>query len=271
MKRKVLFVASLFLATATFAQDGLTSKKGEAFLPEEGDWAIGFDGQDFINFVGNMANGTEDQYLTLNNDYNTFYGKYFKDANTAYRGSLRIGFGGSSSESHQDQNTVNTPYVDTYSSSNGLTFIVGAGLEKRRGNGRLQGVYGAQLLFGMISGTNSSTDYGRALSSTNTNGGNSRRLEYNRGNTMTLGLEGFAGVEYFILPKFSLGAEITWGFAYANTGENEDVSEFWGVKHSDPAGTAAYVVEETTITNGARSSFSLDNSAGANFKILFHF
>ncbi|PKK92420.1 MAG: NAD(P)(+) transhydrogenase (Re/Si-specific) subunit alpha, partial [Tenericutes bacterium HGW-Tenericutes-7] len=34
MKRKVLFVASLVLATATFAQDGLTSKKGEAIFKE---------------------------------------------------------------------------------------------------------------------------------------------------------------------------------------------------------------------------------------------
>ena len=32
MKKKVLFVAALFVGATTFAQDGLTSKKGEAFL-----------------------------------------------------------------------------------------------------------------------------------------------------------------------------------------------------------------------------------------------
>ena len=61
MKRKVLFVASLFLATATFAQDGLTSKKGEAYLPEAGDWSIGFDAGALTSYAGNMFNGTDGQ------------------------------------------------------------------------------------------------------------------------------------------------------------------------------------------------------------------
>ena len=65
MKKKVLFVASLFLATATFAQDGLTSKKGEAYLPEAGDWALGFDANPFLNYAGNMFNGSLNNTLKL--------------------------------------------------------------------------------------------------------------------------------------------------------------------------------------------------------------
>lgn len=269
MKKQVIFAAALFIGATSFAQDGLTSKKGEAFLPEAGDWALGFDGQSFIDFVGNMANGTEDQSLSLNNNANTFYGKMFKDETTAYRGMLRIGFGSSSSETAPfDQNTVNTPYINTTTTSNGFTFIVGGGLEKRRGNGRLQGVYGAQVMFGMISAANTSTEYGRVLDVTNSS---KRTLETNNGNTMTFGLEGFGGFEYFILPKFSLGAEVTWGFAFSSTGESDRVEEFYGVKVTDAVGTAAYVVNETTITNGSSSGFSLDNSMGANFKVMFHF
>ena len=98
MKKKVLFVAALFVGATTFAQDGLTSKKGEAFLPEAGDFALGFDGSPFINYVGNMANGTSNNSLSFNNMYNTVYGKMFKDENTAYRGMVRIGMSSTSSD-----------------------------------------------------------------------------------------------------------------------------------------------------------------------------
>ncbi|MCB0380481.1 MAG: hypothetical protein KDD24_04440 [Flavobacteriales bacterium] len=57
MKKRLLFVAAIFAATATFAQDGLTSKKGEAYLPEAGDWAIGIDANPFLNYAGNLFNG----------------------------------------------------------------------------------------------------------------------------------------------------------------------------------------------------------------------
>jgi len=258
MKKKVLLVAALFVGATTFAQDGLTSKKGEAFLPEAGDWAIGFDGGAFIDYVGNMANGTQNNSLSLNNFANTFYGKMFKDENTAYRGSLRIGMGSSSQDMpYGGANGDSLVNVDKV--SNGFTFIVGAGIEKRRGAGRLQGVYGAQLMFGMIAAANTSTDYAEALSITNTT---SRTLETNNGNTMTVGVNAFAGVEYFILPKFSLGAEVNWGLGFASTGDSDMVVESWN-------GTAAE--STTTVTSGASSAFSLDNSVGANFKVLFHF
>lgn len=274
MKKKVLFVAALFVGATTFAQDGLTSKKGEAFLPEAGDYALGFDGTPFINFVGNMANGASGNSLTLNNQWNTIYGKMFKDETTAYRGMVRIGMSSSSSTSAPIDANTDSSYTNTNKTSSGFAFIVGGGLEKRRGSGRLQGVYGGQAMFGMIPAANTSTEYGKALSDANQNGGATRTLETNNGNTLTFGLEGFAGVEYFILPKFSLGAEVTWGLGFSSTGESDAVTEKWGLTAAEAASAtppSAHNVSETSITSGSSSAFSLDNSAGANFKVMFHF
>lgn len=259
MKKKVLFVAALFIGATTFAQDGLTSKKGEAFLPEAGDFAIGFDGQSFVDYFGNLASGNDaHNSLSFNNSYNTFYGKMFKDENTAYRGQVRIGMSSTSMDILHSGSTGDS-LTDNVSTSNGFTFIVGAGLEKRRGSGRLQGVYGAQLLFGMIGGASTTNEYGQALDPLVASG--PRTLENNGGSTMTFGLNGFAGVEYFILPKFSLGAEVNWGLGFGSTGEGEIVTE-----SSD-----GVAVTQMTSKSGGNSSFSLDNSAGANFKVMFHF
>ncbi|NQX97221.1 MAG: hypothetical protein HRT73_04970 [Flavobacteriales bacterium] len=120
MKKKVLFVASLFLATATFAQDGLTSKKGEAYLPEAGDWALGFDANPFLNYAGNMFNGSLNNTLNLPwySANNTIYGKMYKDETTAYRMQVRIGMGSTSLDGPvQDQGT-DSSYVNTGKSSN---------------------------------------------------------------------------------------------------------------------------------------------------------
>ena len=51
----LIFVGTNF--SSAWGQD-LTSKKGETMLPEEGDYAVGFDADPFLEYVGNFLNGT---------------------------------------------------------------------------------------------------------------------------------------------------------------------------------------------------------------------
>src|ERR1043165_7523672 len=97
MKKSVLVIALAFGVTGAFAQD-LTSKKGEPILPEAGDWSIGIDATPFLSYAKSFigaGTGTTAPTWNFITNYQTISGKYMVDANTAYRGSLRIGFGGS--------------------------------------------------------------------------------------------------------------------------------------------------------------------------------
>jgi len=300
MKRKVLFVASLFVATATFAQDGLTSKKGEAYLPEAGDWAIGFDGTPFLNYAGNMFNGTQGNALnaawvgnqpnntaTANLNGGTIYGKMFKDENTAYRAKLRIGFGSGSNETlgfydqDADASTNQVEYTNTAKTS-GFAVTLGAGIEKRKGNTRIQGFYGGEVLIG-LGNSSQSWDYGRAYTEENhliigdeeLPNGNvqgapdaQRVTERKAGSTFQLGLRGFIGVEWFVAPKVSLSAEYGWGLAMASTSGGEETVEYFGFAE----GATAEGLNTETIKTGGQSTFGIDtDNNAATIAILFHF
>lgn len=288
MKRKVLFVASLVIATATFAQDGLTSKKGEAILPEAGDWALGFDAAPFISYFGNLANGNTNNSMNAawqTNDA-SIVGKYFKDAQTAYRGRLRIGFLSNSQDNNTDTSNVFPPsYVTGDQSTTNFNLTLGGGIEKRKGNTRIQGYYGAELL---ISFATSSTDFNFDENLSNAPGGNtggtvvipgsinpranSRITSTSAGSTFAIGARAFIGVEWFVAPKVSLGAEYGWGLGFQSTGEGE-----MDVEHLDVVTNA--VTEETFITSGSTSSFKIDtdNNGGGIFggsgqiNLIFHF
>jgi hypothetical protein len=295
MKRKVLLVASLFLATATFAQDGLTSKKGEAYLPEAGDWSIGFDVTALTSFVGNAFNGAGNNIDTngtlLEGTGNSLNAggwmngtigqeirfKMFKDETTAYRLRARIGFSGSNSDAvgkwdHDgDALTEDQDYKVNTKNSNGFSVVLGAGLEKRRGNTRIQGYYGGEVMFGMIGGTSTTIDDGRGLSDTYTNGGAARTTKVSNGSTIAFGLQGFMGVEWFFAPKVSVGAEYTWGLVFSSTGEQETSTERWGTAFGAAAGTADTLQEETNVTEGASGSMSLDTGGQFALNLQFHF
>ena len=93
MKKSTLLIAAMaFGATAAFAQD-LTSKKGETFLPEAGDWSIGIDATPVLNYVGSFFGDTNSAptfgFLNANQ---TIIGKYYVSETMAYRGILRVGF-----------------------------------------------------------------------------------------------------------------------------------------------------------------------------------
>ena len=68
------------------------------------------------------------------------------------------------------------------------------------------------------------------------------------------------GIEYFILPKLSLGAEYNWGIIYHSTGSSDESKEF----------TEGNNV--TKIKEGKTSDLVLDtgNNTGA-IRLMFYF
>lgn len=282
MKKRLLFVAAIFAATATFAQDGLTSKKGEAYLPEAGDWAIGFDANPFLNYAGNLFNGNTSNGIGSGATWfapnMAIYGKMFKDEKTAYRAMVRLGFGSTSTGTVVDLYTTPSAVTTTEYTNEVKTsynnIVLGGGIEKRRGNTRIQGVYGAQLLIGFGGGSTENT-YGLALGDSSVNANPSlsgtRITKQTAGSTFMLGINGFLGVEWFFAPKVSLGAEYGWGLSMTSTGESETVTEEWAVTPGSAAGTNPSLQTKTS-KGGKSSTFGLDNSiSGARISLNFHF
>lgn len=298
MKKSTLLIAALALGTSmAFAQD-LTSKKGENYLPEEGEYAIGIDAVPYINYFGNMMNGN-----TSNSPFNWGFtnvntmitGKMFTSSTSAYRVALRIGFGSGKSTAEIMDATATAPTFpalptmkeDVMKSSS--RFIgLGGGMEWRRGSTRLQGYWGGMVMFWM-SGSKQTYEYGNALTTTtvissanstdwgtgnlnnsNATWGNNRVMTEKQGSTLGFGLRGFAGAEYFVLPKISIGGEFGWGFGFTSTGRGEIT---YDAVNGAPASVGTGITEET----GAKSSgmgFDTDNNnfgLGASGSLLIHF
>jgi len=296
MKKTVLFVAAAVLASATFAQDGLTSKKGEAYLPEAGDWAIGFDGTPFLDYAGNMFNGNTGNSVNAtwvgNTPEMTIVGKMFKDESTAYRAKLRIGYGSSTIENVIDTSTTTLTgeFTDKAKSSQ-MMITLGGGLEKRKGNTRLQGYYGGEALisFGSSSvehtfadassGTTAAGDIRYAeytddfANATSTSqdpltGENERTTKVTNGATFGLQLRAFIGVEYFFAPKMSISAEYGWGLMMSSTGTGERDTESYGI--STGAAAESSIARKHTV--GGSSAFGIDtDNNGGQITIMFHF
>ena len=298
MKKKVLFVAALFIGATAFAQDGLTSKKGEAYLPEAGDWSIGFDATSLTSFIGNMAGGNALSPSTNGNSLNAggwmngtvgqeIRFKMFKDEKTAIRIRARIGFGSSNSDllgkydQDADATTADDDFVINTKISDGFSVVLGGGLEKRRGNTRIQGYYGGEIWFAMLAGSTTTTDDGRILSDNFDGGFNAagagRTTEMKNGSTLGIGLQGFIGVEWFFAPKVSLGAEYTWGLGFSSTGAGETTSEYWGLNAVTIANdaingtTTANAMVEESQEIGKSGSLSLDTGGQFQLNLQFHF
>lgn len=285
-------MALALIVTGVIAQEtgGMTSKKGEAILPEADDWALMIDAKPIMGYLGNMLNGN------VNNTSPTFgypgtplaiTGKMFKDEKTAYRGMIRLGFGSATMNNYVDDNVNTTDPAAMVNDSWKAAYnqiVLGGGLEMRRGKTRLQGFYGGMLMFGMGGGKDTYT-YGNAITTTNKtptsttswstvpNAGTAagtRTLEDKSGGTMMIGLRGFIGAEYFIFPKMSVGAEFGWGLGMSNTGEGEVKSETWD--------TVTNAVKATTSKTGKSSTFGLDTDVNgyqmmpaASLNLTLHF
>lgn len=263
MKKNFLIACAMVISTGLFAQE-LTSKKGEIYLPEGGDWALGFDAAPFLDYAGNFLGSGENSAPSADyvNQNMTIYGKMFRDAQTAWRAQVRLSFLSASQDSivaDLDPNALaGSTKTNTYKQS-ATNIVLGFGIEKRRGNTRLQGVYGAEALIG-ISSENETVDYGNAIQYEV----GPRMTEMKYGSGFTFGARGFIGAEYFLFPKISIGAEYGIALGIASIGEGETTYEEY-----DLANNASVT---TTVKEGGSSVFGLDtDNTGGSIRLMLHF
>lgn len=308
MKKSILALAVFLGATTTFAQD-LTSRKGENYLPEAGDWAIGIDGVPLLNYLGNFFGKQNDNTFAnsiwgYSNPSFLITGKYFTEDQFAFRGGIRIGFNSEKDNvlvGNRSANPANWPNTDalvenSWKRSNtnvGLNF----GVEWRKGNTRLQGYYGAEIGF-LIQGSKTTFEYGNALApstatipvevSADDNFGSNtfttfdgngspilaRVTEDKDGTRFSIGLRAFIGAEYFIIPKLSIGGEFGWGIGFTSVGAGSTTYETVGYV----AGAADSQIATITSETAKSSTFGLDVSTvnplfgpAGRLNLTFHF
>jgi hypothetical protein len=300
----------LVFGIAVFAQDvveetsntgTLVSKKGEAYLPESGDWAISFDASPIFTYVGNAFNGnTWNSAPGANflNGNNTIVGKLFLDDKTAIRAIVRLGFDNSShTELIEDANITVAPVypalfpqVEDKMVSKNTHIAIGGGYEMRRGKTRLQGYYGGDMMIWLSSSSTKYT-YGNTLLNTrnvnlissdfgsnleNDPLGYAGRVTSNKsGMTFGIGVRGFIGAEYFIFPKIAIGAEYGWGIGFQKTGKGKKEIQ------STDGTTVATITDETQGSSafGADTDVNQNNGFGisgsntgsATVRVTFHF
>lgn len=291
MKLRTIFHKTFLLLfllngiSAGFSQD-LTNKDGIPILPQAKDWGIGLDATRLIkdadfNFVSTS------QAIT---------GKYFKDAHTAYRASIRLGFNNYTTKVMVDDRVAASSSVIAYpsavvqkenvwkksSTAVGLSF----GIEKRRGASRLQGIYGIEGSVYILSSTDNFT-YGNALNASSSSPitvdskddalyspyfgaannidslpkiqgviGSARIITRKNGFAFSIGARAFIGAEYFLLPKMSLGGEFGYTLAFTNSGRSE--TELESIGQSNVPGSTGKQVKQTTIDGGADNHFGFD-------------
>ena len=197
MKKIILSLVAVFAFGAVSAQN-LVSSKGEQYLPKQGDWSIGFNAGNALDFIGNAFNAnTRNSSADLFEGQNvlnfgqgvfsstasviTFVGKKFDTDNTATRYTASFNF---NFEKQKD--------VDGTSQ---FGLVAGYGKEWRKGTTRLQGYYGVDGLVGLVSPAKKQFGFG-------------------------------IGAQGFVFPKVALGAQYTYGVGleYASNDSNNRIN-----------------------------------------------
>lgn len=269
MKKHFIIILSIFSLSAFAEQQPvLKNKRGIMILPQRGNYCIGINANPFFNYFGNMFNnstGSNSPSFTFTNSDQTIYGKYMKTNNMAYRANFRIGISNITNTYNvldlSPGAAQNAMVSDVYKRRNkniGLSF----GMEKRRGNTRMQGLYGVEGFIGFSSGKDK-FEYGNKLENLDT--GFRRLTEFTLSNSFSIGFRGFVGVEYFIAPNFSIGGELGYGPDFTFNSAPKQTFE----QYDFTAGTAT---TESKEVNPKTTNISLDtDNARGNIKLLFYF
>lgn len=262
MKRTLTIIMICLLPSlAINAQDAESKQK--VYVPQKGEFSLGVDLKPILKYVGNIFNGSSDNVLNnfggepaLNNLNEipeikekiegispdvSIMGKYMLTNNWALRANIGLMLKNDKLNYYvQDDKAVflnpfeTAKLIDTKTSNkSGLNVMFGA--EYRKGTKRIQGVFGLSALFGFHN-VKQTYSYANQLTTANQNPSTSlpesaapvsgyRILSRKSTNNFCYGGVGSAGVEWFIIPKIALGAEVNLTAYYITEGEQYVHSE----------------------------------------------
>jgi hypothetical protein len=285
----VTLLAITFVSAEAQGVDSLTTKKGHAILPQTGDIALGFDAIPLANLalnaikiMGNNGQGAEHPGYVPGMDQ-VIVGKYFLSNTMALRARFGINTLKTTEKNYGDNPlTPSNPepeqiLLDKSSLSESNHFI-GLGLERRRGYNRLHGIYGGEVLVGYSASKINNkyeVDFNEtAQDSGFINPGAFRLLSAKDSGSFIFGVRGFVGVEYFVAPKISVGAEFGWSIGITTASRAYEEYEIWGIP---PSGTEVTRYTERLEGDSSESDLGIlvDNGIssllGSSAAVMVHF
>lgn len=280
----------------------LTAQEEKDYLPKAGDWAIGIDMQPVYEFFGNLFYtgeggiwnrntlgqfGGEDALGITGNV--TLLGKYMLDNTTAIRANIGVQknvdyhYEYQPDNKAQFENPFSEQKVEDFYRENIAAYSFAAGIEFRKGKNRIQGFYGADLLFG-VRKDRYVISYGNAI--TQINQTPDRTAAYNGLGPIgvqavpywsqayltesytkrtTLGIAGKLGVEYFVVPKLAFGGEVSLVFA-----ENFEKGSYVKSEGFNPSSNE--VEERTELIDPANRQLYIGTTdLGGKLFMIFYF
>lgn len=287
----VLALALLGAAPAVFAQEENESKQ---YLPEKGDFAIGFDIVPLIKTIGGSYTTTEvvpvggtpfeyeEMFLRPNVSLN---GKYMLTDKWGLKLNVGVAFRSADSRAYSPDDYTLSLYPNSHAqvvdnaklTQSGGTFSFGG--EYRFGKRRVQGIVGFGVLAG-FSTFKTTYSYGNQITGLNREPSQSfggvvekydlpgyyRATEISReGPNGCIGVYGSAGVEWFVAPKIALGAEVDLNFVAAFAGKG--VAKYQGYNEAYDA-----VENFTQLVSPGGCSFDLGtHNVGGSLYMNFYF
>ena len=280
-----------FLLAASVAVLSLSAQETEKkqYLPEEGDWSIGFDAKPILNFVGNVFNGATNNELesfggepslTDNGPTVSLMGKYMLTDNFAVKANLGVLVDSDKEASYiqDDAATILDPLsnnkVADYKSTRNRGLSLMAGVEYRVGKKRIQGVFGGGVLLGVNSKV-VKYSYGNQMTAINQQptvadgsvwADNYRIIkEFTQAPNFYAGLVGTAGVEFFVAPKVAVGAEVSLVAAYKINQQRYTYSEGYNP-------STEVIERKTDLVSPMTGSFNLETkNLGGSLYLSFYF
>jgi hypothetical protein len=293
MKKIIIILLAMFTTVFVFAQEDetydepgtvLKNSKGMTILPEMGDISVGVNLVPFMNYLGNIGN---DNIINgfpsssfLFNSGTTMFVKYFNSNNTAFRAKLGIEYANEITDRYvQDDAAV---YVDPLSElqvtdrmiETDHAYYLALGYEFRRGKGRLQAAYGAELGLGYYN-YKRTYEYGNTFTDINTMPSTFNFTSYTVQNVdrrpltdqnfrgIGFGANAFLQLEYYFLPNIAIGTEFALGPYFMKGFQTNHTDEYWN---------GSSIQEQTLLDSPGDIDFYVDFfRPTANFFLMFNF
>ena len=284
--RLSVFILSLGLSAMTFAQAdslgvskkaNLYSKKGIYILPQKGDIALGVDAVPFLYYLGGIfsQNHAEPPTFDYGSDFGGITGilaKYMLASDLALRANFRCDFGSFTDVYVVPQSTLlydplSPQFVNDQVTTTSQLVHLGIGIEKMRGKSRVQGKYGAEILFG-YNKENVAYNYGNSITNqfnrpeTYSNiyfNGSERIINDYIDKGVYVGVRGLLGVEFFIGPRISIGGEFGYSFLYTWSQNRITELQYW----DSSAQQVSTVIRENDNVGFDDISVGIDHLDGA--------